>query len=87
MECILLRNHYFDNRRKAITPRVDSLMSNKDQPEPTPTGLVQNKIRKDLLSADHHRNTGHAPTKKLPIWQLVAMDKSPKSIQEKKKEK
>lgn len=84
MECILLRNHYFDNRRKAITPRVDSLMSNKDQPEPIPTGLVQNK---DLLSADHHRNTGHAPAKKLPIWQLVAMDKSPKSIQEKKKEK
>lgn len=87
MECILLCNHYFDNRRKAIIPRVDSLMSNKDQLEPTPTGLVQNKIRKDLLSADHHRNTGHAPSKKMPIWQLVAMDKSPKSIQEKKKEK
>lgn len=87
MEHILSCDHYFDIRRKAITPRVDSLTSNKDQREPTPTGLVQSKIRKDLLSADHHRNTGQAPAKKMPIWQLVAMDKSPKSIQEKKKEK
>ncbi|XP_062621252.1 uncharacterized protein LOC134282872 [Saccostrea cucullata] len=79
------------SRRRAITPQVESTHTINEQSEPSqpettagPTH-VQSKIRKDLLAADHHRNTGPVHTKKLPIWQLVAMDKIPKSLQEKKK--
>ncbi|XP_078333115.1 uncharacterized protein LOC111120117 [Crassostrea virginica] len=76
------------SRRKAITPCVDSSVnSDQEGPEPVPEGQVQSKIRRDLLSADHHRNTGPIHSKKLPLWQLVALDKSTKSFQEKRKEK
>ncbi|XP_061187152.1 uncharacterized protein LOC133195281 [Saccostrea echinata] len=79
------------SRRRAITPQVESTMTITENTElsrtETSTGPthIQSKIRKDLLAADHHRNTGPIHTKKLPIWQLVAMDKIPKSLQEKKK--
>ena len=54
---------------------------------PAMLGVQSSRIRKELMSSESHRQTFHtAAMRRMPIWQMVALDK-PTKLEEKRYEK
>ena len=83
-------------RRKALigmAAGTDSVTSVTNNTPATPESMTQiapamlaapSKIRKELMSSESHRQTFHtAAMRRMPIWQMVALDK-PTKLEEKR---